>query len=57
MAGEACVSAGGWQFSAGGVLKFNLKGTQPEDVIEQLQGLLRELSPEIVAQTTWLQTN
>jgi hypothetical protein len=33
------------------VLKFNLKETQPEDVIEQLQGLLRELSPEVVAQT------
>jgi transcription-repair coupling factor (superfamily II helicase) len=45
----------GSQFSPGGVLKFNLKGTQPEDVIEQLQGLLRELSPEVVAQT-WLQT-
>jgi transcription-repair coupling factor (superfamily II helicase) len=44
----------GSQFSPGGVLKFNLKGTQPEDVIEQLQGLLRELSPEVVAQT-WLQ--
>jgi transcription-repair coupling factor (superfamily II helicase) len=44
----------GSQFSPGGVLKFHLKGTQPEDVIEQLQGLLRELSPEVVAQT-WLQ--
>jgi transcription-repair coupling factor (superfamily II helicase) len=44
----------GSQFSPGGVLKFNLKGTQPEDVIEQLQALLRELSPEVVAQT-WLQ--
>ena len=45
----------GSQFSPGGVLKFHLKGTQPEDVIEQLQALLRELSPEVVAQT-WLQT-
>ncbi|HEY2498467.1 MAG TPA: transcription-repair coupling factor [Candidatus Angelobacter sp.] len=46
--------ARGAQFSPGGVLKFNLKSTQPEDVIDQLQGLLRELSPEVVAQT-WLQ--
>jgi transcription-repair coupling factor (superfamily II helicase) len=45
----------GSQFSPGGVLKFHLKGTQPEDVMEQLQALLRELSPEVVAQT-WLQT-
>jgi transcription-repair coupling factor (superfamily II helicase) len=44
----------GAQFSPGGVLKFNLKSTQPEAVIDQLQGLLRELSPEVVAQT-WLQ--
>src|SRR5216684_3860239 len=44
----------GSQFSPGGVLKFNLKGTQPEDVIEQLQALLRELSPDVIAQT-WLQ--
>ena len=44
----------GAQFSPGGVLKFNLKSTQPEAVIDQLQGLLRELSPEVTAQT-WLQ--
>jgi transcription-repair coupling factor (superfamily II helicase) len=44
----------GAQFSPGGVLKFNLKSTQPEAVIDQLNGLLRELSPEVVAQT-WLQ--
>jgi transcription-repair coupling factor (superfamily II helicase) len=44
----------GAQFSPGGVLKFNLKSTQPADVIDQLNGLLRELSPEAVAQT-WLQ--
>jgi hypothetical protein len=44
----------GAQFSPGGVLKFNLKSIQPEAVIDQLQGLLRELSPEVVAQT-WLQ--
>jgi transcription-repair coupling factor (superfamily II helicase) len=44
----------GAQFSPGGVLKFSLKSIQPEAVIDQLQGLLRELSPEVVAQT-WLQ--
>jgi transcription-repair coupling factor (superfamily II helicase) len=44
----------GAQFSPGGVLKFNIKSTQPEAVIDQLNGLLRELSPEVVAQT-WLQ--
>jgi transcription-repair coupling factor (superfamily II helicase) len=44
----------GSQFSPGGVLKFNLKSTQPEAIIDQLQGLLRELSPEVTAQT-WLQ--
>jgi transcription-repair coupling factor (superfamily II helicase) len=44
----------GAQFSPGGVLKFNLKSTQPEAVIDQLNGLLRELSPDVVAQT-WLQ--
>jgi len=43
----------GAQFSPGGVLKFNLKSTQPEAIIDQLHGLLRELSPETVAQT-WL---
>ncbi|HEY6304866.1 MAG TPA: transcription-repair coupling factor [Candidatus Angelobacter sp.] len=36
----------GAQFSPGGVLKFNLKSTQPEAVIDQLNGLLRELSAE-----------
>jgi transcription-repair coupling factor (superfamily II helicase) len=44
----------GAQFSPGGVLKFNIKSTQPEAVIDQINGLLRELSPEVVAQT-WLQ--
>jgi transcription-repair coupling factor (superfamily II helicase) len=44
----------GAQFSPGGTLKFNLKSTQPEAVIDQINGLLRELSPEVVAQT-WLQ--
>ncbi len=44
----------GAQFSPGGVLKFNLKSTQPEVIIDQLNGLLRELSPETVAQT-WLE--
>ena len=38
--------ARGAQFSPGGVLKFNLKSTQPESVIDQLQGLLHELSAE-----------
>ncbi|HZI55245.1 MAG TPA: transcription-repair coupling factor, partial [Verrucomicrobiae bacterium] len=46
--------ARGAQFSPGGVLKFNLKSIQPEAVIDQLNGLLRELSPDVVAQT-WLQ--
>ena len=36
----------GAQFSPGGVLKFNLKSTQPELVIYQLSALLRELSAE-----------
>jgi hypothetical protein len=31
-----------------------LKSTQPEELIDQLNGLLRELSPEVVAQA-WLQ--
>jgi transcription-repair coupling factor (superfamily II helicase) len=44
----------GAQFSPGGALKFNIKSTQPEAVIDQINGLLRELSPEVVAQT-WLQ--
>jgi transcription-repair coupling factor (superfamily II helicase) len=33
----------GAQFSPGGVLKFNLKSTQPELVMEQLGKLLRDL--------------
>jgi len=36
----------GAQFSPGGVLKFNLKSTQPDEVIDQINGLLRELSAE-----------
>jgi transcription-repair coupling factor (superfamily II helicase) len=47
-------SSRGAQFSPGGVLRFNLKSTQPEAIIDQLNGLLRELSPEVVSQT-WLQ--
>ena len=43
----------GAQFSPGGVLKFHLKSTQQAEIIDQLNGLLRELSPEAVAQT-WL---
>ena len=39
----------GAQFSPGGVLKFNLKSTQAEAVIEQMSGLLRELGTEAVA--------
>jgi len=38
----------GAQFSPGGVLKFNLKSTEPELIIYQLGGLLRELSAEAV---------
>ncbi len=38
----------GAQFTPGGILKFNLKSTQPESVIGQLWVLLRELSPEPV---------
>jgi transcription-repair coupling factor (superfamily II helicase) len=44
----------GAQFSPGGALKFTLKSTKPEEIIDQIHGLLRELSPEAVAQT-WLQ--
>jgi transcription-repair coupling factor (superfamily II helicase) len=36
----------GAQFSPGGILKFNLRSTQPEDIIDQLNGLFRELSEE-----------
>jgi transcription-repair coupling factor (superfamily II helicase) len=39
----------GAQFTPGGMLKFNLKSTQPESVIGQLWVLLRELSPESVS--------
>ncbi|HEY6250676.1 MAG TPA: transcription-repair coupling factor [Candidatus Angelobacter sp.] len=39
----------GAQFTPGGVLKFTLKSTQPEAVMEQVSGLLRELSAEMVA--------
>jgi transcription-repair coupling factor (superfamily II helicase) len=39
----------GAQFTPGGLLKFNLKSTQPESVIGQLWVLLRELSPEPVS--------
>jgi transcription-repair coupling factor (superfamily II helicase) len=38
----------GAQFSPGGVLKFNLKSTQPEAVIEQLSALLKEMSAQPV---------
>ncbi|HMF91485.1 MAG TPA: transcription-repair coupling factor [Candidatus Angelobacter sp.] len=36
----------GAQFSPGGTLKFNLNSTQPEAIIDQINGLLRDLSPE-----------
>ena len=36
----------GAQFSPGGVLKFSLKSTQPEAIVDQLHGLLHELSAE-----------
>jgi transcription-repair coupling factor (superfamily II helicase) len=36
----------GAQFSPGGVLKFSLKSTQPDEIIDQINGLLRELSAE-----------
>jgi transcription-repair coupling factor (superfamily II helicase) len=39
-------STRGAQFSPGGVLKFTLQSTQPEAIIDQLNGLLRELSAE-----------
>jgi transcription-repair coupling factor (superfamily II helicase) len=48
-------STRGAQFSPGGVLKVSLSSTQPEAIIDQLNGLLRELSPETTAQA-WLQT-
>jgi len=47
-------SSRGAQFSPGGTLKFTLKSTKPEEIMDQINGLLRELSPEAVAQT-WLQ--
>src|SRR5256714_14790870 len=40
--------ARGAQFTPGGVLKFNLKSTQPEAIFEELSGLLHELSAELV---------
>jgi transcription-repair coupling factor (superfamily II helicase) len=40
--------ARGAQFTPGGVLKFNLKSTQAEVVIEQVSGLLRELGAATV---------
>ncbi|HKE31876.1 MAG TPA: TRCF domain-containing protein, partial [Candidatus Angelobacter sp.] len=40
----------GAQFSPGGVLKFTLKSTQPQGILEQVSGLLRELSAEAVIQ-------
>src|SRR5205085_6888116 len=42
----------GAQFTPGGVLKFNLKSTQPEAIIEQLSALLRELVAEPVLNTS-----
>jgi len=47
-------SSPGAQFSPGGALKFKLQSIQPEQIIDQLNALLRELSPETAAQT-WLQ--
>jgi transcription-repair coupling factor (superfamily II helicase) len=38
----------GAQFTPGGVLKFNLKSTQAEAIMEQVGSLLKELSPESV---------
>jgi transcription-repair coupling factor (superfamily II helicase) len=43
----------GTQFSPGGVLKFTLKSTQPEGIIDQLNGLLRELSAE--TEKVWME--
>ena len=43
----------GTQFSPGGVLKFTLKATQPEMIIDQLNGLLRELSAE--TEKVWME--
>ena len=41
--------ARGAQFTPGGVLKFTLKATQPEAIIEQVSALLRELGVETVS--------
>ncbi|HWX56032.1 MAG TPA: transcription-repair coupling factor [Verrucomicrobiae bacterium] len=38
----------GSQFTPGGVLKFNLKSTQPEAVMQQVGTLLKDLSAEVV---------
>ncbi|HLW51989.1 MAG TPA: transcription-repair coupling factor [Candidatus Angelobacter sp.] len=43
----------GAQFSPGGILKFALKSTGPEAIIDQLNGLLRELSAE--AAKVWME--
>jgi transcription-repair coupling factor (superfamily II helicase) len=43
----------GTQFSPGGVLKFTLRATQPEMIIDQLNGLLRELSAE--TEKVWME--
>ena len=43
----------GTQFSPGGVLRFSLKSTQPETIIDQLNGLLRELSAE--TEKVWME--
>ena len=43
----------GTQFSPGGVLKFPLRATQPEMIIDQLNGLLRELSAE--TEKVWME--
>jgi transcription-repair coupling factor (superfamily II helicase) len=43
----------GTQFSPGGVLKFTLKSTQPEAIIDQLNGLLHELSAE--TEKVWME--
>jgi transcription-repair coupling factor (superfamily II helicase) len=43
----------GAQFSPGGTLKFRLQSTQPEEIIDQLNALLRELSPE--TEKVWME--
>ena len=46
-------SSPGAQFSPGGALKFKLQSTQPEEIIDQLNALLRELSPE--TEKVWME--